>query len=80
MKKECLKTRKLIEEKIDWECKLRKIYANSNLGLAKRVQTGLDTVFKEVEKAIILEDDTLPDLSFFRFCEELLIHLRMIKG
>ena len=72
-KKECFKTRRLIEDKIDWECKLRKVYAKANLGLAKRIQTGLDTVFNEVEKAIILEDDTLPDLSFFKFCEELLI-------
>ncbi len=71
-KKECLKTRKLIEDKIDWECKLTKIYANENLGLARRISTGLDKVFDHEDSAIILEDDTLPDSSFFQFCEELL--------
>jgi hypothetical protein len=29
-------------------------------------------VFEQVDEAIILEDDTLPDPSFFPFCEELL--------
>ena len=36
------------------------------------MQTGLDEVFSHEKDAIILEDDTLPDLSFFSFCEELL--------
>ena len=48
------------------------MYSDTNLGCAKRVQTGLDYVFENEEMAIILEDDTLPDPSFFNFCEELL--------
>jgi hypothetical protein len=34
--------------------------------------SGLNWVFSEVEQAIILEDDCLPDPSFFPFCQELL--------
>lgn len=64
--------RSYIEENVDWKCNLIKIYSDYNLGCAKRVQTGLDQVFLKEEKAIILEDDTLPDLSFFKFCDELL--------
>ena len=48
------------------------MYSDTNLGCAKRVQTGLDYVFENENMAIILEDDTLPDPSFFNFCEELL--------
>jgi hypothetical protein len=33
-------------------------------------------VFEQVEEAIILEDDCLPDLTFFGFCEELLERYR----
>jgi hypothetical protein len=68
----CSAVKSYIEENIDWECQLIKIYSDYNLGCARRVQSGLDKVFSKEEKAIILEDDTLPDLSFFKFCEELL--------
>ena len=36
------------------------------------MSSGLDWIFSKEEKAIILEDDCLPDVSFFSFCEELL--------
>jgi hypothetical protein len=36
------------------------------------VISGLDAVFAQEEQAIILEDDCLPDPSFFTFCETLL--------
>lgn len=71
-KKICDKVIRIVEKGIDWECKFIKIQSDFNLGLAKRVQTGLDEVFSIEKNAIILEDDTLPDTSFFRFCEELL--------
>jgi hypothetical protein len=38
--------------------------------------SGLDWVFSLFEEAIILEDDCLPDPSFFPFCEELLERFR----
>ena len=66
-------TRQLIEKNINVDCELIKIYSDTNLGCAKRIQTGLDEVFKHEECAIILEDDTLPDLSFFTFSTELLL-------
>ena len=61
-----------IAEKVDWQCEVRKNYSETNLGCRKRVSSGVDWIFREVEEAIILEDDCLPDPSFFRFCEELL--------
>lgn len=70
-KEKCLATRAIVEQ-VDWNCELFKNYSDSNLGCAKRVSSGLDWVFSQVEEAIILEDDCLPHSSFFRFCEELL--------
>jgi hypothetical protein len=67
----CQQARKIIDL-IDWECELSTNYSDVNLGCKKRISTGLDWVFSQVEEAIILEDDCLPDLSFFKFCEELL--------
>ena len=68
----CREVRQIVEDGIDWDCDLKQVYSETNLGLAKRVQTGLDHVFSKENSAIILEDDTLPDHTFFCFCEELL--------
>lgn len=67
----CQETRRIVEE-IDWECKVFRNYAEVNLGCAKRISSGLDWVFDQCEAAIILEDDCLPDPTFFPFCEALL--------
>jgi hypothetical protein len=68
-------TRAIIE-KVDWPCEVLTNYSNVNLGCKNRVSTGIDWVFSQVEEAIILEDDCLPDPSFFRFCQELLVYFR----
>lgn len=57
---------------IDWGCDLRTNFSDVNLGLGRRVATGLDWVFSMVERAIILEDDCLMHPTFFPYCEELL--------
>lgn len=67
----CEASRAIIE-RVDWNCEVLTNYSEVNLGCAKRVTSGLDWVFEQVEEAIILEDDCLPDPTFFRFCEELL--------
>ncbi|MFM7437420.1 MAG: glycosyltransferase family 2 protein, partial [Snowella sp.] len=67
----CEKSRAIIDT-IDWDCEVIKNYAETNLGPSRRIPSGLDWVFGQVEEAIILEDDCLPDVTFFRFCEELL--------
>jgi hypothetical protein len=67
----CEKSRAIIDT-VDWDCEVIKNYADTNLGSFGRIPTGLDWVFNQVEEAIILEDDCLPDITFFRFCEELL--------
>lgn len=57
---------------IDWPCPVFTNFADENLGLRRRVSTGLDWLFESVDAAIILEDDCLADLSFFPFATELL--------
>jgi hypothetical protein len=67
----CAEVRSIVN-RVDWDCEVITNYADSNLGCKRRVSSGLDWVFNIVEEAIILEDDCLPDPSFYRFCEELL--------
>jgi hypothetical protein len=59
-------------DRIDWDCELQTNVAERNLGCAARISSGLDWVFERVDRAIILEDDCIPDPSFFPFCNELL--------
>lgn len=71
----CVATRAIIDG-VDWDCEVLTNYSEINLGCKNRVASGLDWVFEQVPEAIILEDDCLPDPTFFRFCEELLGHYR----
>lgn len=65
------RARAVIDE-IDWPCQVHRKFADRNLGLEANVELGLDWVFSQVDRAIVLEDDCIPDPSFFRFCDELL--------
>ena len=67
----CKQVRSIVK-KIDWECEVLTNFSDVNLGCKLRVSSGLDWVFNNVESAIILEDDCLPEPSFFEFCSELL--------
>ena len=71
----CAATRAIINQ-VDWDCEVLTHYSDINLGCRHRVSSGLNWVFNTVEEAIILEDDCLPDITFFRFCEELLERYR----
>lgn len=74
-KEKCEETRE-ITEKIDWPCKVERLYRESNLGCRKAVSEAISWFFGNVEEGIILEDDCLPDPSFFNYCETLLKRYR----
>jgi hypothetical protein len=71
----CTETRRIVSA-VDWPCDVRTNFAPSNMGCRDRVASGIDWAFSLVEEAIILEDDCLPEMSFFRFCQELLDRYR----
>lgn len=71
----CAATRAIID-RVDWDCEVLRNFSDTNLGCRNRVASGIDWVFEEVPEAIILEDDCLPDPTFFRFCEEMLDRYR----
>ncbi|MCD8194094.1 MAG: hypothetical protein LUD74_06045 [Tannerellaceae bacterium] len=62
-----------IAERVDWECEVHTLFRTTNLGCKKAVSEAISWFFTHEEMGIILEDDCLPDLSFFGFCEELLV-------
>lgn len=66
------KCREQIEEQIDWPCTIVKNYSEGNRGVYANIGKGAAWVFEREEEAIFLEDDNLPEITFFRFCHEML--------
>ena len=73
--RDCLAARRVIEG-VNWPCDVLTNFADLNMGCKRRVSSGLDWVFQQVEEAVILEDDCLPHPSFFPYCAELLDRYR----
>ncbi|GAD19053.1 hypothetical protein [Helicobacter fennelliae] len=55
-----------------WDCEIHTRFLDTNLGCKKAVSSAISWFFENEEQGIILEDDCLPNESFFRFCDELL--------
>lgn len=75
-KEETDKCRNLLESLIDWDCEVVKNYAVQNRGVYRNIGEGAKWVFQKEKWAIFLEDDNLPELSFFEFCKDLLERYR----
>lgn len=71
----CAKTRSVIE-RINWDCEVKTLLRDKNLGCKSAVSEAINWFFENVNEGIILEDDCLPDRTFFPFCEELLTKYR----
>lgn len=68
--------RDFVEKSIDWDCEVIRDYAPVNMGCGRRISSGISRVFEAEEEAIILEDDCVPDDTFFRYCQEMLEYYR----
>lgn len=67
-----LSVRNFLIKNIDWQCEIKTLFREKNLGCGKAVSDAINWFFRYEEAGIILEDDCLPTISFFRFCDELL--------
>jgi hypothetical protein len=56
---------------IDWPCEIFK-YREENLGCRVAVSEAITWFFQQEEAGVILEDDCLPDASFFSFAQVML--------
>ncbi|AVT50208.1 hemolytic protein HlpA [Shewanella baltica] len=67
-----LDARKIIENAVTWECEIFKRYQINNVGVYENIAGGAKWVFEHEDSAIFLEDDNLPEITFFQYCSELL--------
>jgi hypothetical protein len=71
----CAETRQVLE-RVDWDCEVKTLLRDENLGCGRAVSQGITWFFDHEEEGIILEDDCLPDASFYPFCAEMLARFR----
>jgi hypothetical protein len=68
--------RDYVLSQIDWDCEVKTLFRVENLGCRIAVSSAIDWFFAQEEEGIILEDDCLPDASFFAYAAELLRRYR----
>jgi hypothetical protein len=71
----CSDAREVLKQ-VDWQCEVKTLLRDQNLGCGTAVSEAITWFFDLEEEGIILEDDCLPDPSFFPFCEEMLDRYR----
>ncbi|CAK0772250.1 putative Methyltransferase FkbM [Gammaproteobacteria bacterium] len=67
----CRLARSVLDE-VDWPCSIEREFSATNLGCDHRIVSGLDWVFSQVDRAIVLEDDILPHPSFLPWAAAML--------
>lgn len=71
----CRRTRE-IATAVDWPCEVQTLFQERNLGVGVGCSTAIRWFFEHVEEGIVLEDDVVPEASFFPYCMELLDRYR----
>lgn len=71
----CTLVRQVVAQ-VDWNCEVKTLFRENNLGCKYAVSSAIDWFFEWVEEGIILEDDCLPVHGFFTFCTQMLAYYR----
>jgi len=65
-----------IATRVDWDCELKVLFREENLGCRLAVSSAIDWFFEHEEEGIILEDDCLPSSYFFEYAASMLVSYR----
>ena len=60
------------DDEIDWECDVQRNYQTVNAGCDPSNFNAQKWAFSLSDKCVIFEDDSIPSVSFIRFCKEML--------
>lgn len=61
-----------IVKQVDWPCEVHTLFREENVGCGFGPADAITWAFEKEDRLVVLEDDCVPDPSFFRFCNELL--------
>ena len=61
-----------IVKQVDWPCKVHTLFRQENVGCGFGPAEAISWAFEKEDRLIVLEDDCVPNPTFFGYCEELL--------
>ena len=61
-----------IASHVDWDCEVHRCYLAKNQGCDPSGFRAQKWAFSLADKVVVLEDDSVPSVSFFTFCKEML--------
>jgi len=78
-KEKVLAVREYILSNIDWDCEVKTLFREKNLGLNNALIGAIDWFFENEEQGIFIEEDIYMSLSGFYFLEKMLNKLKYDK-
>ena len=72
----CQYVREWVLSHIDWKCEIKTLFRDQNVGCGRGPSEAISWFFEHVDEGIILEDDCLPNETFFWFSQVLLERYR----
>lgn len=76
--KKCEEVRRIAMQ-VNWDCEVKTLFKEKNLGCRIGISSSIDWFFENEEEGIILEDDCLPNSSFFEFVSIFFTRIGMRK-
>lgn len=70
--KDLVEMTQALKIQFDWDCVVSTRFSEKNLGCGVGVSSAISWALESEESIIILEDDIVPEISFFKYCDELL--------
>ena len=67
-------TRKTMLDAVDWPCDVKTLFREENLGCENAVYGAITWFFNHEEYGVVVEDDMVIGIDYFRLCEKLLPH------
>jgi hypothetical protein len=72
----CARARAEALEAVDWECDVRTLFRNQNVGCGRGVSEAITWMLESEEYGAIVEDDCIVSPDFYRLCEDVLPRYR----
>jgi hypothetical protein len=69
--RDCAEVRNIVKD-ITWQCEVKTLFRDHNLGTKYAVSGAIDWFFSHVENGIILEDDCIPHPDFYNYMAAML--------
>lgn len=70
--RELIRQSRSVFDDIDWSCIVHELFFDSNQGMYSVSSQTMPYKWSQADRMVLLEDDIIPSVDYFRFCEEML--------